>query len=949
MSNFYQRFQQAAERWPHNVAIELQRQSGDLDRLTYAELRNGAERVAEFLGTTEPRGARCALLAANSGQWVTAYLGALAAGGIAVPLDTAFSAAQVRKLLLDCGATVLFVDASHRATGEHAVCDLPVRLIALEDLSESVRQSVSSSVNLGEVRNSPGCTIQSEGAASRVSTQGVGAKVKRDAASYLSTPGDVGEDDVAAILYTSGTTSDPKGVMLTHGNLMAEADAAFGTLDVGPTDAILGVLPLFHALAQMANLLLPLVVGARIVYLEALNTRELLRGLRERDITLFCCVPQFFYLIHEKIVHEVDQKGAVARLVFHALLESCRRARRLGLNPGKRIFRRAHQAMGAKMRYLITGGSRFDPAVAADLYALGFEILQAYGLTETSGGATCTPPGKAVLGSVGPPLRGVKVEIAGMHGGDPQRDTEIGQQVGEIVIRGPIVMRGYWGREDATREALREVRGEPGWLFSGDLGYLDARGNLFITGRKKEIIVLSSGKNIYPEEIEAHYQKSPWIKEIAVVGLESAPGEPFAERLHAVIVPDFEVLRAKKIVNAGEMIRWEMDHLSAELPSTKRVLSYELWQEELPRTTTRKLKRFEILRRVKENQAGHATSEDATVPGRQLTEEDIAWLEQPEIAQALNVVREAAKNRKEHAVLHPSDSLELDLGLDSMERVELLVALEQALGTSVPDTVASEVYTVREMVDAVRAGRGDGKPRAEFEGWEKILQQPPSAADVEWLQAGRPIATTSWFMVSRWVQLLAGDLFHLRISGADKLPREGAFILCPNHQSYLDAPMVLSALPWHAFARMFTIGTSEIFGAGLARKMAQSFRLFPVDPDANLIPAMRIGAEGLRHGKMLILYPEGERSIDGSPRRFKKGAAILATHMRVPIVPVALNGFFEAWPRGKGFQKFAPLQIAFLDPVLPPVDLSKPEQAYERMMAEVRGRIVDKWQEMSRR
>ena len=374
------------------------------------------------------------------------------------------------------------------------------------------------------------------------------------------------------------------------------------------------MLPLFHALAQVANLLMPLVVGARIVYLETLNTTELLRALSERGITLFCCVPQFFYLIHERVMQQVKARPAPARLAFRAMMAISAAARKLGLNPGKLFFRPVHRLLGPKMRYFITGGSAFDPKVGRDIEKLGFSLLQAYGLTETSGGATVTPPRANVMGSVGQPLKGVQVKIV-----DPQPSEGMPYPVGEIAISGDIIMKGYYNRVDATAETIRD-----GWLYSGDLGYQDERGNLFITGRKKEIIVLSSGKNIYPEELEAQYLRSPFIKEICVMGLVNRPGEPFSERLHAVIVPDFDVLRERKIVNTREVIRFDVENLSMELPSTKRILSFDLWSDPLPRTTTRKLKRFEIQRRVMAGEGGAAGSAGGVA--EEPTGEEAAWL-----------------------------------------------------------------------------------------------------------------------------------------------------------------------------------------------------------------------------------------------------------------------------------------------------------------------------------
>ena len=918
MQNFYAGFLRSVERWPGAVAVEVQQPDGVGERHTYAELCHMAEAVGNWLTQNHvERGERCAVLAGNGPRWVAAYLGALATGCVAVPLDTAFKTEQVSTLLKDSGSRILFVDARHLAMARPAAERNNVRVVLLD--SELPAGSAAQRLQALKQQPAPAVATGLPRFDDMVAAGAQGFK-----------PAEVGPDDLAVILYTSGTTSDPKGVMLTHGNLLAEADAVFGLITIGRDDAVLGILPLFHALAQMANLLLPFAAGARVVYLESLNTSELMRALRERDITVFACVPQFFYLIHERIMLQVEARGAFAKLVFRATLDVARVSRSLRWNLGKTFFRQVHDMLGRKMRFLITGGSRFDPAIARDLHALGFDILQAYGLTETSGGATITPPNDNVLGSVGKALPGVDVKIA-----DPEPQGE-GPAVGEIAIRGGIIMRGYYNRAEATAETLRD-----GWLFTGDLGHLDGRGSLFITGRRKDIIVLSSGKNIYPEEIEAHYQKSAFIKEICVLGLESAPGQPFAERLHAVIVPDFEALRARKIVNAREVIRWDIETLSADLAGTKRILSYDIWQTDLPRTTTRKLKRFAIRNEVLAQHARQTADQDAE-PERDLTEDDLNWLEDPAVSRAIGVIKSASKLKREQ--IHPSDSLELDLGLDSMERVELLVALEDALGAHVDDSVVSEVYSVRELVDAVRAGACES--RSESAGWDAILNSNPAPDDVAEFAKKRRFAAVFWFMIGRLVQLIARDLFHLRVTGLEKLPRSGPFILCPNHQSYIDAPVMAAVLPWEIFRRTFTVGTSELFGVGLFRRIASTFRLFPVDPDRNLVPAMRIGAYGLRRGMMLLLYPEGERSIDGAPKRFKKGAAILATHLKVPIYPVAMDGFWETWPRGKSFQKFARLKIAIGDPIIPPAQVDDPEKTYVQVMGEVRARVMRMWTQL---
>jgi long-chain acyl-CoA synthetase len=209
-----------------------------------------------------------------------------------------------------------------------------------------------------------------------------------------------------------------------------------------------------------------------------------------------------------------------------------------------------------------------------------------------------------------------------------------------------------------------------------------------------------------------------------------------------------------------------------------------------------------------------------------------------------------------------------------------------------------------------------------------------------------PAWNTFWYGVSRLAQIIAYDRCHLRVTGLEKLPVRGPFIICSNHQSFIDPLILASVFPWQVFREAFAVGTSDIFGKGFMRMLAQRLRVVVVDPDSNLIPAMRAGAYGLRHGRVLILYPEGERSIDGEPKTFKKGAAILSIHLQVPIVPVAIEGFYELWPRGKRFQKFAPLRMAFGNTIYPPPVSEASEAAYEKLTGELKARVVAMWKEL---
>jgi long-chain acyl-CoA synthetase len=285
-----------------------------------------------------------------------------------------------------------------------------------------------------------------------------------------------------------------------------------------------------------------------------------------------------------------------------------------------------------------------------------------------------------------------------------------------------------------------------------------------------------------------------------------------------------------------------------------------------------------------------------------------------------------------------------------MQRVELLSHLEEKLGGDVEESQLSGIYTVRDVLDAVLqsasvGGRAPGKRHA-FAGWKAILAEQPDPSDVIQLARPQPISTTFWYLFSRLINMVALDRFHLHVRGIEKLPKCGPYIISSNHQSYLDPLILAGVLPPSVFEKVFAVGTSEIFGTGFMLRLARSLRIVVVDPDANLIPAMRAGAFGLRQGRPLILYPEGERSIDGTPRIFKKGAAILSIHMQVPIVPVAIEGFYKAWPRNKGFQGFTPLKMVFGDPINPPSESKASEAAYEKLTAELKARVVEIWEEL---
>jgi len=588
----------------------------------------------------------------------------------------------------------------------------------------------------------------------------------------------------------------------------------------------------------------------------------------------------------------------------------------LGINLGRTAFRRIHARFGPKFRFFGVGGARFDPAVEAYLRDLGFQFAHAYGMTETAALITIVTLDKYQVGSVGRALPGTELRI----------DNPDGDGVGEILVRGPNVTKGYWRNPEATRQAM-----EDGWLRTGDSGRLSRNGFLYLTGRLKDVIVLSSGKNIYPEELEHHYQmRCPEIKEMCILGVMDETSGGRGEKLHAVIVPDFDYLRSRKIVNTVEMIRWVIETHSQGLPSYKRVKSFEIRRDPLPRTTTRKIKRFEVEKERREQ----ASSAEAEGPPPLPTSEPADEIEAAVFRQILEMKRVTG--------LHNEMNLELDLGFDSLERVELLSNLQESLRVHLTDEVGAEVLTVRELAEALRGASVQAGPSVESRengaSWEEILRKPLRSEDVERMKevlSSKPVAEFLLYLAALITWSLAKLLFQLKVQDVGKIPRQYPFLVCPNHLSYLDPFFVVAALPYPVIKRIFFLGYSEYFEGGLLGFLGRMIKVIPVDADRQLRQALRLAAEGLHQGRLLCVFPEGERSIDGSLKTFRKGPAILASELKVPVVPAAIQGTFEVWRRGDSRIRLNPVSVRFGDTITP-----QPGETYEqfnsRLFAAVR-------------
>ena len=891
-------FFEAAARFQDRVAFQIKR-DGQFVRWSYGEVADQVHRLATFLCRLRvAAGDRVALLAENCPEWGVAYLGIVAAGATAVPFDAQLSGQEVETLLRHSESRVVIVSEAELAKVHPVIAHLPVRPEIL----------------LLDGKASPGVHTLAE------------ILQSTEKGSFPTPP----PQAIASILYTSGTTGSPKGVMLTHSNFVSNCVAAQGLNICGPEDNLLAVLPLHHVYPFMVTFLFPLLCGARVTFLQSLKPPDLLECMQETGVTILPGVPQLLALLHRGIFQEINKRPRPIRLLFDLLLGLADAAQTyLKRNAGRLFFPQIHRRFGGRLRGLTSGGAKLDPAVGRDLCRLGFFVLEGYGLTETSPGVTFTPLEKPRFESVGVPLPGVHVRIM-----DPDSEG-----VGEIAIQGPNVMQGYFKDPEGTAQSFRD-----NWFLSGDLGYLDADGYLFVTGRLKEVIVLSTGKNIYPEEIEAHFLKSPYIKEICLVGIEQ-PGDPRTEGLAALVVPNFDHMKAQRIANAEDTIRWEMENLSRELPAYKRPTRLHIVKDPFPRTRLGKIQRH----LVQEASLTRQTEQADVDVGLPPSETDQALWDSPVTRKILTAL--PLLSRKKRGI-RLDDNLELDLGLDSLSRIELLVALEELFGINLPAESGSELFTVRDVVLKVQEYLGERPetPRELREAhrppWSKILEgEPPAPVLANIAAANKPWALVVSFLSHCLLRLLFRLFCRLRVHGIDHVPDRGPYLITPNHASYIDGFAIGATLPFRMVRHLYFLGFQQFFQNPVSAMFGTAFRVIHVDADTYLFQALRAAAHVLQQGEILCIFPEGARSIDGEIKPFKKGVAILAKELNRPLLPARLIGSFEIWPRGESFPRPHPLTIIFGPPVTVEELLSQepiPPEAdlYEVITARLRDRVA---------
>ncbi len=660
--------------------------------------------------------------------------------------------------------------------------------------------------------------------------------------------------DTALILYTSGTTGEPKGVMLSFKNIVSNILGVERLRVASKEDSTLAILPFHHSYPLVVSMLLPIYLGATIVFLEKLSSEALLETLQKHPISILIGVPRLYQLLQQRIKERIDQ-NVLAKLLFKLSPALGRRLRRI-------VFKKVHQTFGGRLKYMVSGGAKLPLETAEFFNRLGFWVLEGYGLTETSPIVSFNPPNRIKLGSVGLPIEDVHVKIA---------------EDGEVLVRGPNVMQGYYKKEKETEKAFKQS-----WLLTGDLGYIDQEGYLYITGRKKEIIVLSGGKNVNPEELELLISKrSPVVKEVCVLEVDGS--------IHALIHPDFEKAKELKILNLEEYVKWEVvDKVNRELPEWKRIKGFKLTSKELPKTRLGKLRRFmvsEIYKNLEEIQSKQEPKVALEEEGRI-------------IAGFLSKLSGKEVKGFEH--------IELDLGLDSLAKVELLAFLESSFGVTLKEEDLPLHPTVKELEKIVKEKRQ--KLQLEEVNWKKIIS---SASP--YLPYHNQIA----FNVGLFFLKIFFKLYNrLEVYGLENLPKP-PFILAPNHASYLDGFVVASALPYSVANNTYFLGAEEYFRNPITSAFGRLAHVVPIDLQRKVKESMEKTGWLLKTQRVVVIFPEGARTRDGELLPFKKGFAILSSVLNIPVVPTAIVGTYQSMSIRDKFPKPTKIKVSFGKPVYP--------------------------------
>ncbi|MCL2435736.1 MAG: AMP-binding protein [Lentimicrobiaceae bacterium] len=665
------------------------------------------------------------------------------------------------------------------------------------------------------------------------------------------------DDGIAAIIYTSGTTGLPKGVMISFKNFWYNIDAITNQLPIFNMNSnVLVLLPLHHVFPYAGATLVPIYAGATCWITDGMKPESILQTLNDGKITIIVGVPRLYEMLAKGIMSKINSSFVAKTMYKLASLLQWRAF-------SKTVFKAVHQKFGGHIQYMPSGGAALPVEIAKIYRTLGFYILEGYGLTECAPMISFTRPGEWHYGYAGKVLVGCEVKIA---------------ENGEILVRGNNVMQGYYKKPEETAAIIRD-----GWLHTGDTGILDSIG-LKITGRIKEIIVTSNGKNINPVEIEYELMKnSAFMKEIAVFHHH--------DQLHLLIYPEMNAVRLYSDGNLEELLKNEIAEYNKNAMNYKRIQQFHIISEELPKTRLGKVQRFKLQELIQKKE--------------KRPEENIE-----QFSDTYKILKQFIE-KELNVKAYSDDHFEIDLAMDSLNKLSLLAFIENAFSIPLKTQQLDELCCLEKLSLHIE------KQATEYNenemSWKEILQMEKSTLKLP--HSG----FIHWFTVN-FIKLTFHLYFRLRGKGKENIPNQPV-IFVANHRSGLDGVLITARLPWKRVKNTFFFAKDKHFQSVFARFMAPRNNIILMNINTNLREAIVQMSEVLRQGKNVIIFPEGTRTKEKKMKEFKDMFAILSQELNIPIVPVAISGSERAAYRFKRLPRpLARIFVSFLPPVYPNAD-----------------------------
>ena len=752
----------------------------------------------------------------NRVEWIYTLYATLQSNCIAVPIDYLASPEDVAYIIDDCQPELLFVSSG------------------MEEAYQKVKEK---------------CTFQPQ----VICFEDNVIKYDQNESSWI---GPEDTETTAVIIYTSGTTGNPKGVMLSYTNIIANMNAVIDAGIFHSESQVLVLLPLHHVFPLIGSLMVPLYAGGTIVVCPSMQTPDLMKTLADNQVSVMIGVPRLYDLLYRGLMAKIN-KSFIARTFLKLVYLT--RSRKLG----SILFKKVHIGLGGHLKFMIAGGAALNKEVGNFFYAIGFDILEGFGMTEAAPMITFPRPGNIRIGSTGQALPGLTVEI---------RD-------GEIVAKGPNIMKGYYNRSEETAEVIKD-----GWLYTGDLGRIEKGGFLYITGRKKEIIVLANGKNINPVELEMKLEgATPAIKEAGVF--------MHKELLHAVIFPDFKYLSEHHITDNQTYFRDSvLSPFNSAISPSKQIKQFTLVDQELPRTRLSKLQRFKLEELILSSSGKKERPKDPNSP---------EYL-------SLKTFIESQVDMDISSV----DHLVFDIGLDSLSKLSLIDFIEKTYGVKISEEELIKFPSVLAVYEYINHHKLYF--RQEDSNWLGQLNMDTSV--------DLPKSSFLLRMIVRTVRKVSNLFITIDGKGFENIP-EGACFFASNHQSKLDAFLILSFLDKKTLENTYAYAKKDHVEGAVRKYLASRTNLIVMDLNKDLKESIHKMAEVVKLGKKILIFPEGTRTTTGVLGKFKKTYAILSSELNIPIVPIAISGAYYGDSTDKLRIRRTKITVEFL-PAINPSGLS---------------------------